>query len=287
MYRSLQSTYISLCKDRARLNYSLNPIPTIHPTSIAKSQSVIPNRVRKSPTLRIFQKDELSLFKDKYTLITKDNIVSYMKVADEYRNFHIDVSDIGVTAYRVKIDSGIAVVQECVHATNDSHVILSFESSPIPLPDYISTAAGCKLTSLDMITNLPNYCRNASHNYHIEVIDELIKLRFYHPRGRHYPSAVLRFSLLLRYTSGSAYKLLDKFIPLPSERLLQMLKSHTIDSIKALCTLRNNSLIGNDVVILLDEMYLQTQVQFNGKSVIGCDSDLNVFKSVLCFMVVC
>ena len=108
-----------------------------------------------------------------------------------------------------------------------------------------------------MITNLPNYCRNASHNYYIEVIDELIKLRFYHPRGRHYPSAVLRFTLLLRYTSNSAYKLLNKFISLPSERLLQTLKSHTIDIIKALCTLRNNSLIGNDVVILLDEMYLK------------------------------
>ena len=51
-----ESTYLSLslCKDRARLNYSLHPIPTIHPMSIAKSQSVIPNRVRKSPTLHIY-----------------------------------------------------------------------------------------------------------------------------------------------------------------------------------------------------------------------------------------
>ena len=85
-----------------------------------------------------------------------------MKVADEYGNFHVNVSEFGVTAYRVKVDSGIAVIQECVHVTNDLHVILSFESSPIPLLDYISTAAGCKLTSLDMLTNLPNYCRNAS-----------------------------------------------------------------------------------------------------------------------------
>ena len=42
----------------------------------------------------------------------------------------------------------------------------------------------------------------------------------------------------------------------------------------------------NDVVILLDEMYLQTQVQFGGKSMIGGDGDLNMFKSILCFMVV-
>ena len=62
-----------------------------------------------------------------------------MKVADEYRNFHVDVSEFGVTAYRVKVDSGIAVIQECVHVTNDLHIILSFESSPIPFPDYIST----------------------------------------------------------------------------------------------------------------------------------------------------
>ena len=74
------------------------------------------------------------------------------------------------------------------------------------------------------------------------------------PYRRHYPSVVLRFSLLLRYTSNTAYKLLNKFIPLPSERLLKKLNSHTINSSKALCTLRNKSLIGNDVVILLDEM---------------------------------
>ena len=70
-----ESTYLSLGKERARLNYSLNPIPTIHPTSIAKSQLVIPIRARKSPKLRVFQKDELSLFKDKYTVINKENVV--------------------------------------------------------------------------------------------------------------------------------------------------------------------------------------------------------------------
>ena len=176
-----EGTCLSLGEERARLNYSLNPTPTMHPTSIAKSQLVIPIRVRKSPKLRVFQKDELSLCKDKYTVINKENFVSYMKVSDEYRNFHVDISEFGVTVYRVKIDSGIAVVQECVHITNDLHVVLNFESSLIPLPDYISTAAGCKLTSLYMLTNLPNYCRNASHSYHIEVTEELINRVYYKP----------------------------------------------------------------------------------------------------------
>ena len=57
---------LSLGKERARRNYFLNPFPTLHPSSIAKSQSVIPIRVRKSPKLRVFQKNELFLFKDKY-----------------------------------------------------------------------------------------------------------------------------------------------------------------------------------------------------------------------------
>ena len=66
---------------------------TISSTLFQKSQSVIPIRVRESPKLRVLQKDELSLFKDKYTVIDKENVVAYMKVADEYRNFHVDVSE--------------------------------------------------------------------------------------------------------------------------------------------------------------------------------------------------
>ncbi|KAI6648236.1 hypothetical protein LOD99_12045 [Oopsacas minuta] len=67
------------------------------------------------------------------------------------------------------------------------------------------------------------------------------------------PFSGLRFSFLLWYTSNSAYKLLNKLIPLPGKRLLKKLNSSTIDRSKALCTLRYKSLFGNDVVIQLDE----------------------------------
>ena len=33
-------------------------------------------------------------------------------------------------------------------------------------------------------------------------------------------------------------------------------------------------------------MHLQQQVQYNGKDIIGCDKDLLMYKSILCFMVV-
>ena len=73
---------------------------------------------------------------------------------------------------------------------------------------------------------------------------------------------------------------------MPSQSLLRSLKSPSIDSCKALSTLRDNDLIGNDVVLLLDEMYLQPQVNFDRKTLIGCDQEFDLFKSILCFMVI-
>ena len=69
-------------------------------------------------------------------------------------------------------------------------------------------------------------------------------------------------------------------------RLLRNLKSESIDSISALCKLREEGFCGNDVVLLLDEMHLQHQVQFDGRDLIGCNEGLEMFKSILCFMVV-
>ena len=44
--------------------------------------------------------------------------------------------------------------------------------------------------------------------------------------------------------------------------------------------------IGSDVALLLDEMHLQQQVQYDGQDIIGCDENLEIFKSILCFMVI-
>ena len=71
---------------------------------------------------------------------------------------------------------------------------------------------------------------------------------------------VLKFALMLRYTSHSAYQLQSNFLPLPSDSLLRKLQSCSYITSDALCLLRDNKLIGNDIVLLLDEMYLQPQV---------------------------
>ena len=173
----------------------------------------------------------------------------------------------------------------------DLHVKLSYEGSPVPLPEYISSSKGSKITSLDMLTNLPNYIINSvsSTNLSIEVIKELLKLSYYTPKGvPKYSPQTLRFALQLRYTSHAAYKFLNQYITLPSERLLRDLKSKSLDSEKTLSKLRDEGLIANDVVLLLDEMHLQQQVQYNGRDImiIGCDHELLMYKSIICFMVV-
>lgn len=124
----------------------------------------------------------------------------------------------------MEIDSGIAQVRECIHITSDLHVKLSYQSSPIPLPDYIAKSAASKITSLDMLTNLSNYCRNFSNNYDIEPVKELLNLCNYQPKSCKYSFHVIRFALQLRYTSHAAYKFLHRHIPLPSERLLDFVE---------------------------------------------------------------
>ena len=80
----------------------------------------------------------------------------------------------------------------------------------------------------------------------------------YKPKGRKpYSSQLLRFALLVCYTSGQAYKLLLENFPLPSFSLLQKLKRGSVDALKACKCLYEAEEISQDVVVLVDEMYLK------------------------------
>ena len=283
-----EAQYIKVNESRTRLvPFSQDPIPTIHPLSVPKSQAVVPTQPRKPPKVRVFQLDELVPYVEKYTIKDFDDVTMFLKKSPEYQDFTFRSTEYSITAYHLVIDAGIARVKECISIDKAFHITLSFEGSPVPLPEYIDRATGSKLTHLYLLENLPNYCRNVTSNFDIQVIKELLNICYISPRGRpKYTANILKFALLLRYTSNSAYQLLKKYIPLPSQSLLRSLKSPSIDSCKALSTLRDNDLIGNDVVLLLDEMYLQPQVNFDRKTLIGCDQEFDLFKSILCFMVI-
>ena len=91
-----------------------------------------------------------------------------------------------------------------------------------------------------------------------------------------YSSAIL----LLRYTSLQSYKLLLEKFPLPSIYLLNKLQAGGIDAIKAIKFLLEKGEISNDIVLMLDEMYLQKGTQFHGGKYIGADEEGNHYKGV-------
>ena len=43
--------------------------------------------------------------------------------------------------------------------------------------------------------------------------------------------------------------------------------------------------IGEDVVLLLDEIYFQKDVQYQGGKLVGVDSEENLFKGIMTFMI--
>ena len=235
-----------------RLNTSLYPIPTILPSSTPQSQAFIPKPSRKPPNEIILQPYQLPYFSDMFSVESFDDVVAYLQTAEEYKGFTFVVTEVAITAFLLHMISGIATVKECIHIDSDLHVQLSYEGVPLPLPAFICKQSG-KLHSLDLLTNLPNYCRNATCSYNVDVIKKLIYICFYCPKGRpKYCSDVLKFALMLRYTSHSAYQFLSNFLSLPSESLLRKLKSRSVITSDALCVLCDNELIGNDVVLLLD-----------------------------------
>ena len=162
----------------------------------SKSQGCVPTKSRPPPKERIFQQDEISIFEEKSKIRKFIDVVEFLRHAPEFGDFKLHIEEDFVTAYHLVICYGVASVKECTTIYNDFHLRLSYDGSTIPLPNYIQEATGHKLTHLDVLENLPNYCRNFHSNFDIDVIKELLQLCYYSPCGRpKYSSQVLRFSL--------------------------------------------------------------------------------------------
>ena len=69
-----------------------------------------------------------------------------------------------------------------------------------------------------MLVNLSTYIRNENEN-NSSIIEELRKLKF--QKFPIYSARILRYALLVRYTSFPAYKLLMEEFPMPSLSLLE------------------------------------------------------------------
>ena len=96
---------------------------------------------------------------------------------------------------------------------------------------------------------------------------------------------MLRYVLLLRYTSIQAYTLLLKQFPLPSLSLLKKLTEGGIEPLKAAKVLLEQGKIGTHVVLLLGEVYLQKDSQYQDGKLVGADNEGKLYKGVMTFMI--
>ena len=145
------------------------------------------------------------------------------------------------------------------------------------------------LFHLDLLDNLPPYIRNVAssdgNNDH-SILEELERRKLFLPKGRPpYSAAVIRYALLLRYTSLQAYTLLLEKFPLPSMSLLKKIQQGGVVVVKAIKCLRQKGKMSDDI-ILMAEVYVQKGTQFAGDEYVGADEDGNLYKGVVVFMIV-
>ena len=107
---------------------------------------------------------------------------------------------------------------------------------------------------MSALENFPAYIRNKAN---VSFLDELCDRRYYKPQGcPAFSAELVRFALLLNYTSPQAYRMLLEEFPLPSVSMLKKLQAGGIDALKAAKLLRESGAISDDVMLIFDEMYL-------------------------------
>ena len=112
------------------------------------------------------------------------------------------------------------------------------------------------------------------------------KIQHYSAKGRPlYSSDMIRFTVMICYTYGQAYKLMLETLPIPSISTLRKLKKGNIDSMKAVKLLLETGQISKDVIMMVDEMYLQKCVKYIGGDYLGSDDEENLFKGIVVFMI--
>lgn len=191
--------------------------------------------------------------------------------------------------YRLHFDecSQFPSVLESIRIDNDLHVQLQYNGIPLPLPPWFVNGRNALLNKRSMLLNFPAYIRtNATENQQL-LLDELKQRELYKPKGRPpFSASMIRFALHLRHTSLQAYKLLLEKFPMPSLSLLTKIQQGGVDSLKALQMLRDKGEISNDLIMMVDEMYLQKSTQYQAGEYVGSDEEGNLFTGIMAFMVV-
>ena len=150
------------------------------------------------------QQDKIKSFEDIDSTLTPPGY-TFQKYDDHVVLYHFEINVLNVPE-----------VTNCVRVDRDFHVKLFYKGSP--LPQWFRYGRDCRLTRKSMIQNFPNYIWLEGEQT-FSILEELKELKF--KKKRIFSSNVIRYSLLLRYTSLQTYWLLMKEFPFPSLSLMK------------------------------------------------------------------
>ena len=281
-----EEKYLKRGNKRVHLDFSLNPVPTIQAASASGKHSCLPNIVvpRKKPAERPYQIDEKSSF-DKADAIRS---LGDLDASRGPKGWQFSQGNDHVVYFNLQYDeSGFPHIFESIRVDSQLHVQLQFNGNPVPLPKFFTIGSNAKLTSAGALTNFPAYMRNLTEEERYPFLEELNLRKNYEPKGRPpYSAAMIRYALLLRHTSLQSYRMLLDQFPLPSLSLLAKIQKGGVDALKSCKLLREKGDISEDVILMLDEMYLQKSTQYHGGEYIGSNEDGDLYKGVVVLMIV-
>ena len=268
---------------RYRLIKTLKPVPTIRDPDTEESPEVSHMKApisvpRKSPRKRLFQEDEYPKY------LERDIIRSFADIDEKFTPAGFTMSRFNehLVFYKLELDElSIPQVTSCIRIDNDLHVKLFYRGAPLPLPEWFRQGRDCKLTRKGMLQNLPCYIELEGEQTS-SVFEELRKLQ--HQKKPKFSLKVIRYALLLRYTSLQSYRLIAEHFHLPSLSFLRKISEGSIDSVKGLKALKAKGKISSDVILIFDEMYLEKCEEYTGGKTIGANEENQLYKGVVSFM---
>ena len=274
---------------RWTLKWKSNPIPSIFTDEMKTiPKSVLPTPApppRKPPAKRNYQDDEIDSF------LSRDIIKNFAEIGEEHAptGYSCNKTTDHIVFYNLSYVEGFPVILESIKVDDNLHVQLQYNGHAVPLPAWFTAGRNASLTRFSQLNEFPNAIRIVAESSETSrsLLSEMLDMANYKPKGRPpYSSAMIRFALHLRYTSFQAYKILLEKFPLPSISTLRKIQQGGVDALKAVKKLREEGHMSSDVVLMVDEMYLQKGTSYQGGEYIGEDEAGELYKGIACFMIV-
>ena len=178
------------------------------------------------------QQDKIKSFEDIDSTLTPPGY-TFQKYDDHVVFYHFETNVLNVPE-----------VTDCARVDRDLHVKLFYKGSPLPLPQWFRHGRDCRLARKSMMQKFPSYIKLEGEQT-FSILEELKELKF--KKKRIFSSNVIRYSLLLRYTSLQTYRLLMKEFPSPSLSLSKKITEGQLDAVKCANSLKSQGLISEDV----------------------------------------